>query len=210
MPDRDGHILFDADAIDRQLRNQSALAIGMGWGNSPENTAILQHILRNYSIPVVIDADGLNTLSEMDLRILKDTACSVILTPHPKEMARLCKRTVAEILQNPVEIAEAFAKEYGVCLLLKGASTIVTDGEQTYLVDRGSAGMATAGSGDVLSGILAGMLGWLPPTAKSIAAGAYLAGLAGELAAARVGEISMLASDTVAEIPNAIHEIQNR
>ena len=207
MSDSDGHIRFDAAAIDRELCGQRALAIGMGWGKSPENTAILRHILTNYAIPVVIDADGLNTLATMDLDVLKTSACRVILTPHLKEMERLCGKTVREIADDPIGVCEDFAEKWGVCVLLKGACTVVSDGTETYLVDRGCAGMATAGSGDVLSGVLVGMLGFNPPTAKTVASAAYLAGRAGELAAERVGEISMLASDTVAEIPTVVRQL---
>jgi len=134
----------------------------------------------------------------------------VILTPHPKEMERLCGRSVREILENPIAIASDYAKKHGVCLLLKGSTTVVTDGNETYLVDRGCAGMATAGSGDVLSGALAGLLGYAPPTALAVACGAYVAGRAGELAEREVNPISMLASDTVAHIPQAIGEIAGR
>ena len=207
LPDECGHALFDPVRLDAALAGQRALAIGMGWGKSPQNAEILAHILKCYSIPIVMDADGLNTLAEMDKALLKQTKCKVILTPHPKEMERLSGISIAEIRKNPVGVAEAFAKEYGVCLLLKGTCTVVTDGDETYLVNRGCAGMATAGSGDVLSGILAGLLGYALPTPLTVACGAYLAGLAGELAERDVNPISMLASDTVAHISKAITEI---
>lgn len=204
MPDENGKMRFDESILDRLLTGQAALAVGMGWGRSPEYTKILQHILQNYAIPTVIDADGLNTLATMDLSILTNTRCKVVLTPHPKEMERLSGVPVAEIAQNPIDVAEKFAKTYGVIVLLKGTCTVVTDGETTYLVDRGCAGMATAGSGDVLSGILAGLLGYAPCEALTVACGAYIAGLAGELAERDVNPISMLASDTVAHIGQAI------
>lgn len=204
LPDEHGHALFDPTSLDRVLAGQRALAIGMGWGKAPQNEEFLTYILKYSSIPVVIDADGLNTLAEMDKALLKQTKCKVILTPHPKEMERISGIPIAKILQDPIGVAKAFAKEHGVCLLLKGTCTVVTDGEETYLVNRGCAGMATAGSGDVLSGILAGLLGYAPPTPLTVACGAYVAGLAGELAERHVNPISMLASDTVAHIGQAI------
>ncbi|MBQ9806547.1 MAG: NAD(P)H-hydrate dehydratase [Clostridia bacterium] len=204
MPDENGKMRFDAPMLDRLLVGQAALAVGMGWGRSPEYAKILQHILQNYTIPMVIDADGLNTLSEKALSLLKNTNCKVVLTPHPKEMERLSGVPVAEIAQDPIGVAENFAKKYGVIVLLKGTCTVVTDGETTYLVNRGCAGMATAGSGDVLSGILAGLLGYAPCDALTVACGAYIAGLAGELAERDINSISMLASDTVAHIGQAI------
>lgn len=204
MPDENGKMLHDAPTLDRLLAGQAALAVGMGWGRSPEYPKILKHILQNYAIPVVIDADGLNTLSTMNLSILKNTSCKVVLTPHLKEMERLSGVPVAEIAQNPIGVAEKFAKTYEVIVLLKGTCTVVTDGETTYLVNRGCAGMATAGSGDVLSGVLAGLLGYAPCDTLTVACGAYIAGLAGELAERDVNPISMLASDTVAHIGQAV------
>ena len=207
MPDRDGKMICDPAALDEALAGQRALAIGMGWGSSTEYERILEHILGRYDISVVIDADGLNTLAKMDQTILHRTACRVLLTPHPKEMERLSGVPVAEILRDPIGVAERYAREYGVTVLLKGATTVVTDGETTYLVDRGCAGMATAGSGDVLSGILAGLLGYAPQTPLTAACGAFVAGLAGELAERAVNPISMIASDTVTHIGEAITKI---
>lgn len=208
LPDADGHMLFDAAKLDRVLAKQAALAIGMGWGSAPDNAKILAHVLQNYAIPVVIDADGLNTLAGMDKSLLKTTACKVLLTPHLKEMERLSGVAMEEIRQDPIGIAERFASEYGVCVLLKGACTVVTDGKTTYLVNRGCVGMATAGSGDVLSGVLVGLLGSAPLSPLTAACGAYIAGLAGELAEADINPISMLASDTVAHISKAISMLQ--
>ena len=207
LPDRDGKMVYDPVSLDEALAGQRALAIGMGWGSSSEYETILEHILDRYDISVVIDADGLNTLAKMDRSILRRTACRVLLTPHPKEMERLSGVPMTEILRDPIGVAERYAKEHGVTVLLKGATTVVTDGETTYLVDRGCAGMATAGSGDVLSGILAGLLGYAPQTPLTAACGAFVAGLAGELAERAVNPISMIASDTVAKIGEAITQI---
>ena len=120
------------------------------------------------------------------------------------EFSRLSGLSISEIESDPITHAKAFAKEYGVVLLLKGCTTIVTDGEIVYLSNRGSAGMATAGSGDVLAGVLAGLCGYLKPNAVTVASGAYLAGMAGELAEEKRGAVSMIASDTVCEISNAL------
>lgn len=207
LPDRDGHMLFDGARLDALLVGKKALAVGMGWGRSPENTKILAHILKNHSLSLVIDADGLNTLAETDRELLKETACSVLLTPHLKEFERISGYSMAEIQADPIGCAKAYAKEVGVTLLLKGACTVVTDGEEVLLVNRGCAGMATAGSGDVLSGILAGLLGYAPVTPLTAACGAYIAGLAGELAEKASNSISMTASDTVAKIPEAVSQV---
>jgi len=205
---KNGHMLFDENIIDKALEKLKALAIGMGWGESIDNEKILRYILETKDIPVVIDADGLNTLAKMDKSILNKTKCKVILTPHLKEFSRISGYILEEIENNKEKLATDFAKKYNVILLLKGHKTIVTNGEETYLVNRGCPGMATAGSGDVLSGILVGILGYNEPNVLTIAGGAYLAGLAGEIAQKNLNDISMRASDTISKIPEAINEIR--
>ena len=209
MPDDGmGHMIFDATAIDSFLQGKRAVAVGMGWGQSPENLRILAYILECYEGSLVIDADGLNLLAKLDSALLQNTKSTVILTPHLKEFERISGIPMTDILHDPIRHAKAYAQKNGVCLLLKGACTIVTDGVECYLIDRGCSGMATAGSGDVLSGILVGLLGYSPANAQTVACGAYLAGLAGELAEAETNPISMTASDTVAKIPMAISQIR--
>ena len=206
---KDGHMLFDKNVINKALEKLKALAIGIGWGESIDNEKILKYILETKDIPIVIDADGLNTLAKMDKNILNKTNCKVILTPHLKEFSRISGYSLEEIENNKEKLATDFAKNYNVILLLKGHTTIITDGEETYLVKRGCPGMATAGSGDVLSGILVGILGYNKPNVLTIAGGAYLAGLAGELAEKNLNDISMRASDTISKIPEAIDEIRS-
>ena len=206
---KDGHMIFDKEKIDKSLEKLKTLAIGMGWGESSDNEKILSYILETKDIPVVIDADGLNTLAKMDKSILNKTKCKVILTPHLKEFERISGYDIEDIKNNPQGLAINFANEYNVILLLKGHTTTVTDGKTTYLVKRGCAGMATAGSGDVLSGILVGILGYNEPNVLSIAAGAYLAGLTGEIAQEELNDISIKASDTISKIPEAINEIRS-
>lgn len=207
LPDHDGHLTYDPASLDAFLAGKRAVAVGMGWGSSTAYPAILSHILESYAGTILLDADALNTLAGMDLSILRRASGRVILTPHPKEFERLSKIPIPEIEKDPICHAKAFAAKYGVTLLLKGATTIVTDGDEVYLSNRGCAGMATAGSGDVLSGVLVGMLGYLPPTAFNVACGAYLAGSAGEIAEAEKTAIGMAASDTAQAIPRAIAKI---
>ena len=209
IDDNDGEMIFDSKEIDESLHHINALAIGMGWGINKNNEKILEYILENYSMPIVIDADGINTLSKMDLEILNRTKSQIILTPHPKEFERISNMSIDEIKQNPVKVAEDFAKKYNLILLLKGHETVVTDGSETYTVKKGGAGMATAGSGDVLSGIIVGMLGSNKASPHLIATCAYIAGLAGEIAEEKYTDISMKASDTIESIPEAIKEIRN-
>ena len=152
--------LFPIDSnINDAIKNIDVLAVGMGWGVSNENEEYLKYILNNFTGVLIIDADGLNILTS-NLELLNDTQVKIVLTPHLKEFSRLINKDVTDIKENRKEYALEFAKKYGVILLLKGHETIVTDGDTTYSVDVGSPGMATAGSGDVLSGILAGFLGY--------------------------------------------------
>lgn len=209
MDDQNNKMLFKKEQIDESLNKLKALAIGMGWGMSNDYEEILEYILSNYKMPIVIDADGLNTLSNMNKDILNNTNCKVILTPHLKEFERLSNINIVDIKQNAINIAKEFAKKYNVILLLKGPTTIVTDGKMVYLIKRGCAGMATAGSGDVLSGILVGLLGYNKPDILSVASGAYLNGLAGELAQENYTDISMIASDTVKSLPEAIKLVRS-
>lgn len=213
LSDSDGYIKFNPDEIDGALRGVRAAAIGMGMGARSEAYSVIKHILENYEIPIIIDADGLNALSQGDMSILKKTKCTVILTPHPGELERLSGVKIADMLKNPIELSRSFAKEYGVILLLKGTATVVTDGEEVYLINRGCAGMASAGSGDVLAGIMLGICAQNRTQGEEIlnvCASAYINGLAGEIAQERTGEISMLSSDTVSCIPDAILKITEK
>lgn len=207
LSDKNGSFVFKKDEIDSLLRNVKAAAIGMGWGQEGDNLEMLAYVLENYSLPLVIDADGLNTLAKNGLDLLKNTKCRVILTPHLMEFSRLSGLSVSEISREPVKFAEEFAEKYGVILLLKGTSTIVTDGSETYITNTGCPGMATAGSGDVLSGIIAGMLGYLPPTALTVASAAYINGLAGEIAEKKQTPVSMVAGDTARSVAEAVKSV---
>lgn len=189
------------------IRDLKSLVIGIGWGIDGSHLEILQEVFRTFSGSIVLDADGLNILAG-HLDILPKN--QVVLTPHLKEFSRLTKISVEKLKKNKIEIAKEFAKKYQVILLLKGHTTIITDGNDVYFIKRGGPGMATAGSGDVLSGILAGLLGYQEYSLLTVAAGTYLAGLAGELAEKDKTDIAMIASDTVEHIPDAIQLIREQ
>lgn len=196
-----------SDNLEVALKNLDVLAVGMGWKVTEKNANILKSIFTQYNGKLIIDADGLNILAN-DLSMLQNTSAQVILTPHLKEFSRLIKKEVEEINKNKIVEVENFARKYNVIVLLKGSTTIISDGKNTYLVSSGDPGMATAGSGDVLSGILAGFLAYNLYSPLSVAAGAYLAGLAGTLASKRYTDISMIASDTINFLPEAIKIIR--
>ena len=208
LPDADGFMRFDASALDGILRRVKAVSLGLGWGMGPDNGKILDYILQSYSGVLVLDADGLNTLAAMPPDTLRNALPRCVLTPHLREFSRLSGLSMEEIQADPVRAAERYASENHVILLLKGPATIVTDGQETWLTDAGCAGMATAGSGDVLTGVLCGLLGWAEYGVLSVTLGAYLAGKAGELAQAETGDISMTAGDTVKKIPQVIQNLR--
>lgn len=194
--------------IKKSIKDLDSLAIGMGWGYDEKHLTILKYILENFQGNLVIDADGLNTLVN-HLEILKTSQANIVLTPHLKEFSRLTNLSIEEIEKNKIEIAKSFANENHVILLLKGSTTIITNGSDVYLTNYGTPGMATSGSGDVLSGILAGLLGYLKYNLISVSAGAIINGLAGELAEEKNTDIGMIARDTISYIPDAIKKIRN-
>lgn len=193
--------------LDKAIRNLDSLAIGMGWGISDKNTKMLKYILKNYKGILIIDADGLNILAK-NLDLLSVTKAQVILTPHPKEFSRIINKDIKEILDDPIKYTMNFAKKYQVIVLLKGARTIVADGDNYYEVNMAVPGLATAGSGDVLSGILAGFMAYNKYNIKSVAAAALLNALAGKIAEDKYTDIAMVAHDTIECIPDAIKKLR--
>lgn len=205
VEDKDGHMIFSN--LFKDLSNMDSICIGMGWGSSDSYKDILKYILDNYKCPIIIDADGLNTLSKIsDIKLSEN----VVLTPHLKEFSRLINKDISDIKEHLIEYAYEYAKNHNNCIvLLKGPTTIITNGKEIYLVNRGTVGMSTAGSGDVLSGILAGILAYSKEDLLlSVAAGAYVNGLAGELGVEELNEISLIARDTIINIPKAINKIK--
>ncbi|MGI6664312.1 MAG: NAD(P)H-hydrate dehydratase [Christensenellaceae bacterium] len=183
-----------------EINVANAFVLGPGLGTNEESIGFVK-ALAALNMPKIIDADGLNFLAMADVYAFgKNT----ILTPHPKEFARLSGRSVAEILENPLQHARAFAKKHHIVLLLKGSTTIVTDGVEVYFITAGTPAMAKGGSGDVLSGVIGGLLaqGFDPLVAAY--AGAYLAGSAAEIAATKTGEYAFTPGDTIAHLKNVM------
>ncbi|MBQ8319269.1 MAG: NAD(P)H-hydrate dehydratase [Clostridia bacterium] len=183
------------------------LAVGMGLGVSEEVAKLTEYLIQNHSGTLIVDADALTSLAEYSAARLEEIfagrSCGVILTPHPLEFARLVGVSTAEVLENDLALAEEFAKRHGVTLLLKGASSIVTDGNRTAVTVTGTAGQAKGGSGDVLSGVLAGLAAMKLSPFEAATAGAYLCGCAAEIATKIHGEHSLLASDIVEALGEA-------
>lgn len=194
--------------LEDSIKDLDSLAFGMGLGKDEHLEDVLKFILLNYNGNLIIDADGLNTLSKIDLEVLKNKKCNVVLTPHLKEFSRLCNKSIDEIEKDSLNLVKEFANAYNITVLLKGSTTIISDGPTTYLVTTGCPGMATAGSGDVLSGILVGLLAYLDFNLLTIASGVLINGIAGSLAESINTDISMIASDTISKIGDAIKYIR--
>lgn len=185
-------------------------AIGPGLGSLDEMT---RHFVREFVTsrprPTVVDADALNSLAPWDASIKGSAELPLILTPHPGEMARLTEKTVEEVLRDRVEIAREFASAHNLILVLKGSRTLIAapDGE-VYVNPTGNSGMATAGTGDVLTGMIAGLMAQKPidPLSATIAA-VYLHGLAGDIAASRTSTRAMIASDISRCLGDAFIEV---
>ncbi|MBF0328985.1 MAG: NAD(P)H-hydrate dehydratase [Nitrospirae bacterium] len=179
------------------------LAIGPGIGISKNTNNILSELIKRSPVPMVIDADGLNSIISAE-RVLNKAKSPIILTPHPGEMARLTESSVAAIEKNRIDVAVSFSKKTGSYIVLKGVPTVVATPEgRAYINTTGNAGMATAGSGDVLTGIIAALLGQTMNPEDASVLGVFLHGLAGDLAADKLGEHSLIASDIISFIPDA-------
>ncbi|KAA0249677.1 MAG: NAD(P)H-hydrate dehydratase [Candidatus Jettenia sp. AMX1] len=179
------------------------IAIGPGLSQYPETKRLVLWLLQSLDIPIVLDADGINALADSP-KILDQIKRHIILTPHPGEMARLVGVSTIEVQSRRLEISRMFVKgRRNVTLVLKGYRTIVMNEEQFYLNETGNPGMATAGVGDVLTGIIAALSGQQYTPFKAAQLGVYLHGLAGDLAAQEVGQISLIATDILDSLPKA-------
>jgi NAD(P)H-hydrate epimerase len=175
-------------------------------GSADKSTrAFVRAVTMKRQRPMVIDADGLNSLSPWATNLIGTDELPLVLTPHPGEMARLISKPIAEIIKNRIDVARTFAEDRNVILVLKGSPTITAapDG-QVYVNSTGNAGMATGGTGDVLTGMIASFIAQKQddPLAATIAA-VYIHGFAGDIAASKVGMRAMIASDITAHLGEA-------
>ncbi|MBN2120185.1 MAG: NAD(P)H-hydrate dehydratase [Candidatus Omnitrophica bacterium] len=199
-------------------RRVGVLAVGPGLSTAPSAQKLAHRILEQLDLPVILDADGINAVSQ-NLEILKKTKSKIILTPHLGEFSRLIKKSTAFIKVNRKRLAKDFALRYNLVLVLKGTKTIITDGKRFFENTTGNPGMATAGSGDVLTGIISGLLaqslqmkpsaGKLQKTLFEIAKlGVYLHGLAGDMAAKEKTQLCLIASDIIDKLPLAVKRLR--
>jgi len=198
---------FDYGRFAAVAADKSVLAIGPGLSTNPSTVEFARRVIRDFTkLPIVIDADGLNAFAGA-ADLLQGKGRKLILTPHPGEMARLAGVKTQQVQDQRVEVARKFATQHQVYLVLKGNRTLIAEpGGQVYVNPTGNPGMATAGTGDVLTGMIAGLLAQHPdaPVEKVVAAAVYWHGAAGDVAAARRGEISLTAMDLLHDLPRAL------
>ncbi len=192
-----GEILNNLDGID-------AVAVGPGLGRSETVADFMEVFISNCPLSMVIDADGLNNIEPALLLRAKGQAA---VTPHPGEMARLMGKSTEYINENRIDTAREFSDKYGAVCVLKGARTVVACENRYYISPTGNPGMATAGSGDVLTGVIAGLTGQGFSIADACVLGTYVHGLAGDMLREKIGEYGMTATDVASYVPIAINSL---
>ena len=206
--DSEGRIAANAiNTILNLIPDNDCVAFGPGVGVTQGVHSVLQRLLTQEGLRLVIDADGLNNLSKIN-GWPEHTKANVILTPHPGEMKRLW----AGLIRTPLPVdrrsqAITLANKTRTTVVLKGAGTIVTNGEKVYINDTGNPGMATAGAGDVLTGVITSLIGQGLGNFDAAVLGVYVHGLAGDIAAKKMGQISVIATDIIEALPEAFKKI---
>jgi hydroxyethylthiazole kinase-like uncharacterized protein yjeF len=203
---------LDVEAVDRILEIAcDVIAIGPGLGQAPGTRAFVKQLVDRATSPLVIDADGLNAFSDDPDRLTGRDGRHVIITPHPGEMARLVGLSIHDVQSNRLEIARDFAVGHHVYVVLKGHRTLIaTPDEQVFINPTGNPGMATGGTGDVLTGMVSAWLAQLLDAEAACKLAVYLHGMAGDLAERAKGEVGMTATDLASHIGDAILDLTAR
>jgi len=196
------------ETISKLMKNFSVLGIGPGISRQAETQRLVRKIIEKSNIPLVVDADAIYALSE-DPTILKKTKTPLVITPHPGEIAKLINKDVDYILNNQLDITREIAQKYGIVVVLKGARTIITNKEgETYINVGDNSGMATGGSGDVLTGIICSLIAQGADNFSAAITGVYIHSLAGNLARDIKGERGMIAGDILSQVPQAFMNLE--
>jgi NAD(P)H-hydrate epimerase len=207
LPDDDGHIRFDAARLAELLAGKTAVVVGPGIGTGDGAAQTVRWLLANAALPMVVDADAINVLAR-DPAPLRAARARPLLTPHPGEMSRLLGVETAAVQADRAGVARRFATEQRCTLVLKGArSVIAEDSGQLWINPTGNPGMASGGMGDVLSGILGGLLAQGLSPGEAACLGVYLHGAVADRAA-RDGEIGLVASEVLAGLRQGLHALR--
>jgi ADP-dependent NAD(P)H-hydrate dehydratase len=208
---QDGHGRLAAGSIGEVVDLAAAwadvVAVGPGLGQSDVTPTLLTVLFDRANKPLVVDADGLNALARLPAADWKTRRQPAVLTPHPGEFARLTDQTADAVRDRREELATQYAAAHQVILVLKGHRTIVTDGSRVYRNDTGNPGMATGGTGDVLTGLIAALIGQRLAPFDAAILGVWAHGRAGDLAAAELSQAGMIASDLLTHLPAALREM---
>ena len=208
LPETNGHLSKNgADKIKKLIKRCDCVLFGPGLGTSEDIYLVLKEVMENCTVPLVIDADGLNVLAKHP-ELMESCSCSLIFTPHEVEMSRLSGMSLEEVCDNRISVSNTYAQENGVTLILKGHHTIVTaqDGAQ-YINITGNPGLATGGSGDVLAGLVAALVARGLKEDIAAAVAVYIHGKSADLAAEKLGEDSLIAGDIIDYLPYAIKSV---
>ena len=199
---------LDRDLLQTSVDRANVIIIGPGMGTDECSTRILKEVYQKSNAPLIIDADALNITGKEKLSF--PTEVPVIVTPHPAEFSRLTGKTIREISDYPIESAVNFANENDIICVLKFAKTVITDGSNIFVNMSGGPALSKGGSGDVLTGVIAGMLcsGLSPVGAASL--GAYIHGSAGDIASECFGEMSPVARDVIDAIPSVLKDVKGK
>jgi NAD(P)H-hydrate epimerase len=200
------------DGVDRVLEMaRDVLAVGPGLGQARATREFIIQLIDRATMPLVIDADGLNAFTDDPDRLSGREGRDVIITPHPGEMARLVGMSTDEVQASRLEIARNFAVAHRVYVVLKGHRTLIaTPDEKVFINPTGNPGMATGGTGDVLTGMIAAWLAQLLDAEAACKLAVYLHGMAGDLAEADEGEVAMTSTDVAGHLGDAIMELTAR
>lgn len=201
--------IYDIEYIHSLLKKSSAAAIGCGMGKSDFTCNILKAVIENSKIPIIIDADGINCLSD-NIEWLQSAKCPIILTPHMGEMSRLTGMSIEEIRISRMKTALDFSEKYNVHLVLKGHETIICSPDGAAAINTtGNAGMAVGGCGDLLTGMILSFLAQKMPVADSVIAGVHLHGMAGNIAVKKTSEHCLTPNDMIDVLPEIFLQIED-
>jgi NAD(P)H-hydrate epimerase len=212
LPDLDGALsLMGYEQIVALTEKRDVLALGPGLGGDAETRILVRRLIRSCPIPMVIDADGLNALAAHTEVLQERAAKSLVLTPHPGEMARLTGMTIADIEADRIAVARSFAQGNNVVLVLKGARTLIAfpDG-RVRINGSGNPGLASGGMGDVLTGLIGGFMAQGLSAGDAAVLGVFLHGYAADRLAVTMGHAGMIATDVLAEIPFALNALGSK
>jgi NAD(P)H-hydrate epimerase len=196
------------DKIKKLLKGKDAVLIGPGISTNKQTRNLIRSLLPLIKVPALLDADALNCVAS-DPEVLKSLSFPVVITPHPGEFARMIKTSVKEVVEKKLELAPEFAKKYGVYVVLKGYRTIIaTPDKKIFINPTGNPGMATGGSGDVLSGMMTSLIMQGGDFLNAVLASVYVHGLSGDMAVKKLGEKSLIAGDLIDFLPGAVMSME--